>query len=73
MTYPTKEIKLGIDDFFGPYMEKKLRGISAKIADELIAEFRNRLLEKIKIEVENTQLTKAQDDKHLKIIIEDKR
>jgi len=73
MPYPTKEIRVGLDDFFGPFMEKKLRIISVKIADELIAEFRIRLLDAIKTEIENTHVRKLEDDKQLKVIVEDKR
>ena len=71
--YPTKELKVGLDDFFGPFMEKKLRTLSAKIADELIAEFRKKLLIAIETEVKKTHISKLEDDKQLKIIVEDRR
>jgi len=75
MGYPTKELKVTMDDFMGPFLDKKLRSLSVKISDELISEFRGRLLEAIKIEISKMDMRSVQDDKRgeLKIIIEDKR
>lgn len=73
MSFPVKELKVTLDDFFGPFMEKKLNIISARIADDLIREFRNRLLTAIKKEVETIQVKNVEKDKQLKVVIEDKR
>jgi len=73
MTYPTKELKVTIDDFMGPFMEKKLLNISSKISDQLIQEFRKRLVEAIHKEVSSMDLRAVEDNKQLKIVIEDKR
>jgi len=73
MTFPTRELKVTIDDFIGPFMEKKLLSISSKISDQLIQDFRKRLIEAIHKEVSGMDLRAVEDDKQLKIVIEDKR
>ncbi len=73
MSYPVKELKVTLDDFFGPFVQNKLQKISAKIADELILEFRNRLKDHILKEVTKIHLSQEESDKNLKIIIEDRK